>query len=225
MHPLRNLALLLGTVLPGTACSTHHNVADLALNDLFYVDVPFVTKAPGDRAVFVAPIVDARDGSDLPTQERGFPIVYAGDDFWERPVPEMVGEVLTRQLQSSQLFPSVDTHATAASLVLKPTLTAFTLGATEAVAGSRSFADVALRVQVLGPSGKDGKRVVLHDTVYAHRVASDLDFKPLSPYRLVAPALQATMKKLLIGLDGSNVARSEVPIDVDAPSEASGTRR
>ena len=46
---------------------------------------------------------------------------------------------------------------------------------------------------------------------------------------LVAPALQTTMQKLLRGLDGSNVARSAVPIDLDGigeqAAEASSGRR
>ncbi|MFN7591045.1 MAG: hypothetical protein ACK501_12335 [Planctomycetota bacterium] len=227
MHLPRNVLPLLAAGLLG-ACSSTSQIADFARNDLFYVDPTFVTKAPGDRPVFVAPIVDARDASKLPTGDRGFPIVYAGDEFWERPVPEMFAEVLGRGLAQSQLFARVDDRASANALVLKPTLTSFTLGATQAIAGRASFADVSVRVQVFGPTGGDGKRTLLHDQVYGGRLASDVDFQPISPYRLVAPVLQSTMQKLLTGLDGSNVARSEVPLDADAaelPVEATATRR
>jgi hypothetical protein len=216
--------LLLG-VLALASCTTTSFVADLANNDLFYADVPFATKAPGDRPVFVAPVTDARDTRALPAHERGFPIQYVGDEFWERPVPQMVGDVLARQLASSQLFAGVADHARPDALVLKPSLASFLGGATEAIYGSASFAEVALRVQVFGPVGADGKRTLLHEKVYRHRHASPLALKPVSPYRLYGPALQQTMAKLLAGLDGSNVARSNVPLDVTgAPAEASTAR-
>jgi uncharacterized lipoprotein YmbA len=220
--PLR-LALPLALVL--TACTSPSHVADFAANDVLYVDVPFVTKAPGDRAVFVAPVADARDGRALPSHEKGFPIQYAGDEFWERPVTEMLGDVLARQLAASALFTAVSPHASADALVLKPSLVTFVGGANEAVSGARTFAEVALKVQVLGPAAADGKRSVLHEKVYGNRQTSALALKPVSPYRLYGPALQQTVAKLLAGLDGSNVARSNVPMDVgDAPAEASATK-
>jgi hypothetical protein len=196
------LALLLALVL--TACASPSHVADFASNDVLYVDVPFVTKAPGDRAVFVAPVADARDGRGLPSHEKGFPIQYAGDEFWERPVPEMLGDVLSRQLAASALFTAVSPHAAPEALVLKPSLVTFVGGANEAVSGARTFAEVALRVE-------------LHERVYGNRQTSALSLKPVSPYRLYGPALQQTVAKLLAGLDGSNVARSNVPMDVAAP--------
>lgn len=228
MHSPRILfPLLLGTL--AASCRTYHPAADFAQNELFYADVPFETKAPGDRPVWLAPVVDARNPETLPTSERGFPIRYGGDEFWDRPVTTMLAEVLGRELATSQLFPAVQERASAEALLVKPTLLAFTLGSTEAVAGSRSFAEIALRIQVLGPAGADGKRVLLHEQVYGHRVASEVGFKPVSPYLLVAPVLQTTMQKLLRGLDGSNVARSAVPIDLDGfgepAAEASSGRR
>src|SRR5688572_29562753 len=104
MFPRSPLAVAAMALL-AAGCLTPNYTADFATNDVFYVDVPFRTKAPGDRAVFLAPVVDARDPTGLPTQEKGFPIAYGGDDFWERPVPEMLGEVLARQLTDSALFP------------------------------------------------------------------------------------------------------------------------
>lgn len=211
------------------ACSAYHPAADFAQNELFYADVSFATKAPGDRPVWVAPVIDARTPETLPTSERGFPIRYGGDEFWDRPVTTMLGEVLDRGFGNSQLFPAVQERASADALLVKPTLLAFTLGSTEAVAGSRSFAEIALRVQVLGPAAADGKRGLLHEQVYGHRVASEVGFKPVSPYLLVAPVLQTTMQKLLRGLDGSNVARSAVPIDGEGfgerAAEASAPQR
>jgi hypothetical protein len=203
-----------------TACATRNEIADLAQNELLYVDVPFQTRSPGDRALFVAPIVDQRDQVVLPVEDHGFPIVYGGDDFWQRPVREMVADVLVRQLQSSSLFGAVSVQATRGALLLKPTLVSFTTGATEAVSGSRSFAEVGLRLQVLGPADGNGKRAVLHDQVYGNRQLSQLELNPVSPYRLVGRALQLSIGKALAGLDGSNIGRSNVPLDIGEPAEA-----
>jgi hypothetical protein len=209
---LPSLGLFPFGLLALAACTTTNQVADLANNEVLYRDVPFATKAPGDRAVFVAPVVDARDGRALPAHDKGFPIQYVGDDFWERPVPQMLGDVLSRQLAASGLFTTVASQASPDALVLKPSLVTFVGGAHEAISGSRTFAEVAMRVQVLGPTGSDGKRAVLHEQVYGHRQASPLALKPVSPYRLYGPALQQAVAKLLAGLDGSNVARTHVPL-------------
>jgi hypothetical protein len=213
------LGLLLG------ACQTPNEVADLAKNDLFYVDVPFQTKAPGDRPVFVAPMADGRGNPVLPTHERGFPIAYGGDDFWERPVSEMVGEVLQRQLEASLLFPTVATTAEPQGLIIKPTLTSFLGGSTAAMSGARTFAEVGVRVQILGPTAADGQRPVLLEQTFGNRQMSPLELNPASPYRLYGRALQLTMSKLLTALDGSNVARSNVPMDLPAAAEASARAR
>ncbi len=224
VHTFRLSAALLG-LLAATACSTPSLVADFAKNDIFYVDVPFQTQAPGDRSVFVAPLADARTAVVLPTHERGFPIAYSGDDFWERPVAQMVGEVLVRQLVTSGLFAQVVDRASPEGLVVKPSLVSFVGGATEAISGSRSFAEVGLRLQVLGPAGVDGKRAVVHEQTYGSRQVSPLEINPVSPYRLVGRSLHLTMAKVLSGLDGSNIARSNVPVDVALPAEASTPSR
>lgn len=211
-----------------TGCGTFDYSADLAENELFYADVPFRTKAPGDRQVFVAPLRDAREGTALPLHEDGYPIVYGTDEFWERPVAQMLADVLERQLGQSGLFVQLADRPAADALVLKPTLVAFTTGSKELMSGSLTFAEVGLRVEVLGPAGADGQRPVWHDHVYGNRQVSEPGIKPVSPYRLVGRALQLTMSKALAGLDGSNIGRSLVPVDVllpTAPAEASAARR
>ena len=215
---LRGVSLLM--VLLAVACATTNETADLAKNELLYVDVPFLTKAPGDRALFVAPLADVRDQVPLPVEAHGFPIVYGGDEFWERPVPEMLGDVLVRQLQSSGLFATVSQQGTPGALVLKATVENFVTGANVAVSGSRSFAEVGLRLQVLGPADSEGKRAVLHDQIYANRQLSSLELNPVSPFRLIGRALQISMSKALAGLDRSNVGRSSVPLDIGVPAEA-----
>lgn len=219
MNPLRNVptpAAMACLALLG-ACATDDQRVDFARNELLYVDVPFQTKAPGDRAVFVAPLVDARKGLNLPQQDRGFPITYGNDQVWERPVPEMVGEVLQRQLQKSGLFTQVTPTASPESLVIAPSLVSFLTGAAESMSGSSSFAEVGLKLQVFGPADAAGKRSVLFEDVFANRQMSEVELKPVSPYRLVGRALQVSVRKALTGLDGSNVGRSHVPLAVAQP--------
>lgn len=211
------------------ACETANYTADLAENDVFYTDVPYTTKSPGDRSVHVLPVADRRDGTKLPAHERGFPITYAGDDFWERPVTVMIADVLARQLRDSRLFPTqVDTVEPGAVLV-KPTLLAFTTAAIEGMAGSRSFAEVGLQLQIYGPVNTSGKRPLWHDRVYSNRQATQLELHPISPYRLVGRALQIAVGKALVDLDGSNVARTAVPTertdDIEIAVEASAPVR
>ena len=209
---------LLGMGLFASACATPNHTVDLARNELLYVDVPFATKAPGDRAAFVAPLVDARAGKDLPTTDRGFPISYGNDQVWERPVAEMVGDVLQRQLSKSGLFTAVADRASPQGLVVQPALVSFVTGAVESVAGSRSFAEVSLRLQVFGPVDAAGKRAVLFENVYADRQMTEVSLNPVSPYRLIGRALQISMQKALGGLDGSNVSRSNVPLNLEQPA-------
>ncbi|HEU4417657.1 MAG TPA: hypothetical protein VFT55_01890 [Planctomycetota bacterium] len=214
---LRGVSLLL--VMLHAACATNET-ADFARNELLYVDVPFVTRSRGDQPLLVLPTVDLRDRTPLPTESHGFPIVYGGDDFWERPVPEMISDVLVRQLQSSGIFATVSQEATPGALVLRPTLESFMTGANVAIYGSRSFAEVGLRLQVLGPADSQGKRAVLHDQLYGNRQLSQLEINPVSPFRLIGRALQISMGKALAGLDRSNVGRSSVPLDIGVPAEA-----
>jgi hypothetical protein len=209
------------SLLALSGCQSQRHVADFAENELFYVDLEWRTKAPGDRAAFVLPVVDARDTAQLPIAERGFPIRYGGDDFWERPVAEMLGDVLARQFAASALFTSVQDHASHDALLVRPVLQRFHNGAIEDMSGSRSFAEIALSIQVLGPAGADGKRAVLHEQVYGTRQLTQNEINPTSSYLVVGRALRQTMQKVLTGLDGSNVARSAVPIEVVVPAEAS----
>ncbi|MFN3240950.1 MAG: hypothetical protein ACE37K_05485 [Planctomycetota bacterium] len=222
----RGLSLVLFAALL-SGCGAFDYTADLATNELFYADVPFVTKAPGDVPVFVAPIKDERDGSVLPLHERGFPIQYGTDDFWERPVADMISEVLDRQLERSELFGGFVDQATPETIILKPSLVMFTVGAKEGMAGSLTFAEVGLRIEVLGPAAADGERPLWHDHVYGNRQRTELQVKPVSPYRLIGRALQITMSNAMSGLDGSNVARSNVPVEIVKPAaaEASADKR
>lgn len=207
--PRTRLPLLLALGL--AACQAPNHVADLAHNDALYVDVPFVSRSPGDRVACLLPVADARTGA-LPATDRGFPITYGAEEFWERPVGEMVADVLRRQIEASRLFAAVAPEARPDAVLVQPTLVSFAAGSVEAIMGSSSFADVGLRVVVLGPTGADGERPVWHDRVYQSRQTTPAEVNPVHPFRLVGRALQVAMQKALAGLDGSNVGRSGVPV-------------
>lgn len=209
----RPLALPLLAVA-ATSCGAFNYTADFSNNELYFVDVAFETKAPGDRQVFVTPLKDERSAKVLPLHERGFPIRYGNDDFWERPIPEMLAEVLARHLSNSGLFPAIINQPTTDCLIMKPTLVSFAVGAKEAMAGSMTFAEVGLRIEVHGPADSNGLRPLWHDQVYGNQQVSEFSVNPVSPYRLIGRALQLTMARTLSGLDGSNVGRSHVPPEV-----------
>ena len=226
MTSLRTVGCALLTVgLAG--CNTVDYTPDLATNEQLYADVNFVTKAPGDVEVFVAPVQDLRDVSALPLHDGVYPIRSGTDEFWERPVTVLLGEVLARELAQSALFSESSARARPETVLLKPSLVAFHGGAQEGMAGAMSFAEVGIRIEVLGPVGAAGERPVWHDQTYGNRQRTEHEVNPVSPYRLVGRALQLTMSGALSGLDGSNVARSGVPVTSPerAAAEASAPRR
>lgn len=219
--PSRRFLPALLLLLP--ACNSTDYTADLATNEALYVDVPYTTKVPGDRGVCVTPMADGRVATSLPNNDRGFPITYTTDEFWERPVTAMVSDVLTRQFAESDLFTDVCEQPENNALVVKPTLVSFLGGSTEAVSGRRSFAEVAIRLQVYGPAGNGGKRELLLDQTYANKQSTPTELNPASPYKLIGRALQQTMSRALNGLDGSNVARSTVPTETTTNPNAPAT--
>ncbi|MCA8949273.1 MAG: hypothetical protein KDE27_07210 [Planctomycetes bacterium] len=203
--------LVLTPLALAAACAAPNPALDLATNDRIYIDVPFRSRIPGDRDLFVAPLEDGRSAAELPAEEGGFPISYGSDQVWERPVREMVDEILARQLADSALFRGVAERVGDDTVVLAPTLVSFTTGALECVAGARAFAEVGLRLRVFGPVEASGKRPLLLDETVSERQITPPSLRPVSPYLLAGSALRATMQKSLATLDTSNVGRSFVP--------------
>ena len=210
---LSTLGVIFVSVAP-SGCGSLDHTADLARNELFYADVSYETDAPGDVTLFVAPLRDARTQADLPAHERGLPIRYGTDDFWDRPVAAMVRDVLDRELQQSQLFASIIDQAAPEAIVLKPSLVTFSVGAQEGIAGSMTFAEVGLRLEVYGPVGAGGARPLWHDQRYGNRQRTEFQVNPVSPYRLIGRALHVTVSTALGGLDESQVARSDQPVQL-----------
>lgn len=220
MATLRSGSVLLLALIP-IACSTPNLHLDLARNDRLYVDAAFHARSPGDRVAFVAPVVDARDLSKLPARDaQGFPVQYGGDGVWERPVTEMVGEVLEREITGSAVFACVVPTAEATTWIVQPRLVSFLIGAVERVEGAQAFAEVGIELAVLGPAAPDGTRAVVWKNTYGERQITPPSLRPTSPYLLIGTSLRAAVQKALVGLDASNVGRSNVPAAVDAAAPA-----
>ncbi|MCA8967691.1 MAG: hypothetical protein KDC48_22610 [Planctomycetes bacterium] len=217
------VVLLVCSLLPllGGCKSTPQEV-DLAHNPKICGDLPFVTRAPGDRAVFVAPVVDSRHGA-LPAHDRGFPISYGPDAAWDRPVPDMVGELFERELGESGLFSQVSSSATPEAVVIQPELVSFSMGTMENIQGARTFAEVALKLRVFGPEGAAGERPLWFERVYGDRQVTEPQIKPANMFLLAGSTTMRSLAKVFSALDGTNVGRSGVPLVLGEPSTPSAS--
>lgn len=207
--PRPSLPFALCALLAAACSSTDHKVADFGANPEIYPGLGYHTKQPGERTVFVGPVVDARRDDVLPAGLGGFPIVYDNESRWERPVPAMLDDVLHSDLQASGLFPSFAATAKVADVIVMPSLVTFATGSVELDSGARAMSDLALRVQVYGPIA-DGKRPLLFDQVFGDREMSDASMRTPSRVLLTGRVLRTTMQKMMRGLDGANVSRTGV---------------
>ncbi|MEZ5965205.1 MAG: hypothetical protein R3F56_15335 [Planctomycetota bacterium] len=184
---------------------------DLRRNPEFYQPTGYSASAPGDRDVFVAPVVDERK----PPQDEGqLPTLFLSDRDWERPVPVMVHEILRDELRDSGVFRQVLDAASPEALLVKPVLRSFEGGVQEQLYGRRSLAAVGLQVEVYGPLQDNERKLLLTQPLFERPVSSP-GFKPASPRVLLGAALQATMTRLVGAIDASNVGRSAVVTDAD----------
>ncbi len=209
----------LALLVLAAGCTTHQAV-DLARNPTICADLPFATRAPGDRWVFVAPLVDARN-AERPSREGALPISYAPDEAWDRTPVEMLGELLERELAESGLFAGVTATASPEVVLLQPRLVAFQMGSIENIHGSRTFADVGIELQVFGPADAAGQRPLWFERVFAERQVTEPALKPINMFLLAGGTTARNLGKVMNALDGSNVGRSGVPIQTGAPAEAS----
>ena len=193
-----------------SGCATGSGVPDLAKNSDLYQQVGFVTKLPGDRSVFVAPVADERRADALPASVSGFPIMYDSDARWSRAVPIMIDDLLRREIETSGLFAAMATQAKDADLVLQPSLQTFAMAQMEMPTGGRALAEAHLRIRVWGPA-VDGQRPLLHDEIYGDSQATKVQMRTISRHLLAGRATQIAMMRVLQGLDGANVGRSGMP--------------
>lgn len=201
-------------------CTSVPQEVDLAHNPKICADVPFTTRAPGDRTVFVAPVVDNRHGA-RPAHDRGFPIYYGPDSAWDRPLTDMVGELLVRELGESQLFAQVSPVATPEAVVLQPELVAFTMGSMENIHGARTFAEVALKLRVFGPADATGARPLWFERTWGDRQVTEPLIKPANMFLIAGNSTARSLAKVMSGLDSTNVGRSGMPLALAEPAAKS----
>jgi hypothetical protein len=190
-------------------------VRDLAHNETMFPQVSYKAKQPADRVAFVTPLVDGRKTwvADASSDAASYPVKLMPESVWARPLPDMIDEILRRDLASSGVFAAIEAHAEAKGLIVRPTLVTGSAGVQEKPNGRRTIAETAIRIVVLGPDEGNGKRSTLHDRVYQSHLDSKVEMQPVPAVSLYANTLRSVVQQVLAGLDQSNVARSGVPLD------------
>jgi hypothetical protein len=201
-------------------CKSPQGGRDLATNTLICPRTHFATSAPGDRAIFILPVRDARDVSALPASNGNCPVIYDSDARWERPVRAMVEQLLREELDGSGLFAAITPKARPADLLLQPTLLRFDSGVVETIEGGRSLAVVSLRLQIFGPEDAPGSRPVWFDRTFGDTQISGVALVPMSTLLLSGHTVQSTMMQAVAALDGSNVGRTGMPLEPVKPEPA-----
>ena len=188
-------------------------VNDLARNEKLFPPTRFTAKLPADLAAFVTPLVDARKAWVADASSSGYPATAMPEGIWARPMPEMVDEVLRRELGTCGVVKSVLQRAEAGALIVKPSLVTGAAAVQELPQGRRTIAEAGIRIVVLGRDDGNGKRATLHDQVYTQRLVSDVEMRPAPALGLLSRAMRTSLTTALAGLDQSNVARSGVPLE------------
>lgn len=191
------------------ACKTAPKM-DLAENETLYVPTGYRCSIAVDREAFLTPFTDERSALE---EASSSPVVYVDDGRWHRLPARMLDDVLARELSEAKLFTAVVGQPKPETLIIKPSIASWRGGITEEVTGRASFAQVGLRLVVLGPAAADGHRRTLFDEKFMHIQASEIAMIPRSPMQLFGMATRNAMVKALAAIDQSNVARSMVPLD------------
>ncbi len=213
--PTPRRALLAFLVTLAACASAGTDDRDLATNPSLYQSPGYKSQLPPDRAVFVAPMLDQRRPPAIEAATGPSIVTHMPEGKWTRSLPVMIDEVLRKELGSSGVVAAVLPQARNDALVIKPTLVVGACGAQEHVAGRRSFAEIGIKIVVLGPADANGKRTPLHDHLYGHAQVSEIEMSPVPAPNLMGMTLRTTLAQLLAGIDQSNVARSGVPLDAD----------
>ncbi len=217
-------------VLPLVAlsCQQFTDSIDLRRNGELYRSPNYRARVAVDRAAFLAPLVDERQGIPGPGQVGGpYPVSYMSDGEWPRPLLEMLEDIIIDELRDSGVFASLvrDPGVAADTLVVRPFLMTARTAWEERPFGRRAFAEIGMRIVVYGPQPAGGERPVLLEREFGEVVTSEVTVRPPSKPQMFGKALRAAMGKLLGMLDQSNVARSGVPLDTGTREATSGRDR
>lgn len=196
-----------------TGCATEKGM-DLADNPALYRNTGYETTLPADRSVFLLPVVDDRE---VATAEAAGPytVSYFADGDWERPPAVMVDEILRREIVDSGVFSSLSQTARPEDCLLRVKLKRFEVGAESHVTGWKSFAAIVLSVEVLGPLAPNGERPRWMDRDFGGAQKSSVGWVPPPATTLTGQSLRQAITQMLAALDQSNVARANVPLDLE----------
>jgi len=211
LRPLR--AALFGAVAFASAACISPPEMDLATNPEFYAPTGYAAKLPADRAVFVAPVVDARPARPEMEPTGEYTLNFYADGRWQRPPAVMVDEVLRAELASSQVFAAVQEVAAPEDCLMRIKLGLFEVGVESHVTGFRSFAAINWSVEILGPESSAGERPRLLEQGFGGAQRSSVTWVPPPAAVLMGMSLRQGVAQMLAALDQANVGRSSVPLD------------
>jgi hypothetical protein len=187
---------------------------DLARNGSLYRATEYTATLPADRGVYLAPIADERE-ANVEAASGPYTVSYFTDGDWSRPPAVMVDEVVRRELESSGVFAGVQTRARPEDCLMRVKLRRFDVGAESHVTGWKSFAAIVLGVEVLGPVAASGDRPLWLQRDYAGAQKSGISWVPPAATGLMGLSVRQAVVSMLGDLDRSNVARANVPLDLE----------
>jgi len=218
--PTLTSSVFLIAVLGGCA-SAPNPVHDLATNDDMYVDTGYRAAHKQARTAYVKPLLDRRKRL---TDDATYPRTYTRDQFWERPVGEMLDDLVQREIREAGIFREVCDDEASADWVIEPVLLGFNGYVEERPVGRRTIGETTFHLRVLGKPDKNGKREVLRAVKIEAPAESGNRFAVDNPYRLATMAFRKAMRILLRELEeGGRVydaVAGETEIDYDTDSKA-----
>ena len=191
---------------------------DLRHNSDLYKSVRYSARMAADRVAFVTPLVDERTGNPITGESNAYPVDYVPDNVWPRPLIAMIEDILIDELTDSGVFRELcgEPPALDGQLIVQPVLMTARCGQEERPFGRRSFGEFGLKLVVYGPKPVDGARPVWIQEEFGEVTSTDVGAAPPSAPKLLGQAIHGAMYRLVSRLDQSNVARSGVPLKIEA---------
>lgn len=194
------------------ACGSTTDTCDLRTNPSLYARTAYETRVLVDTAAFLAPLVDER----VPIVEAAgpYPRKYVDESVWDRPMLEMIEDIIADELRDSGVFTSVVRSKPAAeTLIVTPYLRRAICGEEEQPTGRRSLAEIEIRFVVHGPGADADAREIVFDRTFQEVAQTPVKMRPPQSTTLIGIILNKALRKALEALDQSNISRSAIPSD------------
>ncbi|MCA8943889.1 MAG: hypothetical protein KDB80_15100, partial [Planctomycetes bacterium] len=187
MGAIWNQVLVLGAVCLAS-CEFSPPPRDLRKNPALYESTGYRARVMVDRAAFLAPLVDER--APIAEASGPYPRKYYDDAVWDRPMLEMVEEILADEIRDSGIFTLVQrSQPDAETLVVTPYLRGVVYGEEEQPHGRRSLAEIELRLVVHGAGESVESRPVLFDRAFREVAQTPVSMLPTRATSLVGIVL------------------------------------